>query len=214
MATSSKPARRAPRASAVATREAILQAALQQFSTYGFDAVSTRAIAGAAGIEQGHLAYYFPSKQALWQEMISSFNADFEKLLSDGETAIKGECPMAVAGELLPRILHFFASNRALTRLMLQEFSMQSSRHDWLVSEFGQPTWCRLEPLFKALAAKHSPPVRPEHLYFSFLGPALLYFGSSPEVATIVGGEPEGAAHDDAFISLQIQHLLKGAGRE
>ena len=192
---------RAPRASALATRNAILVAALNEFATHGFAAVTTRMIAAAAGIEQGHLAYYFASKELLWRATITSFNAEFAELLEVFPAGSSG------SARLLRPLLKFFANNRQLSRLMLQEFSVQSSRHDWLVSEFGRPAWKKLRPLFTSLAAKRRLPTDAALLYFTFLGAALLFFGSSEEAVQIAGPGVATERATEAFIELQLQQL-------
>lgn len=37
---------------------------------------------------------------------------------------------------------------------MLQEFSVKSARHDWVVETFGRPVWALLRPLFEILHQK------------------------------------------------------------
>ncbi|MFD2782053.1 TetR/AcrR family transcriptional regulator [Novosphingobium pokkalii] len=71
--TKSAKARRPQRYDGADNRRAVLDAALTVFADLGFEAASTRAIAAAAGLEQGHLAYYFPSKAALWQQVVEAF---------------------------------------------------------------------------------------------------------------------------------------------
>ncbi len=206
--TPARKATRRPRASAVANRQAILEAALDAFSTYGFEAVSTRAIAVAAGMEHGHLTYYFGSKELIWREVVESFNRDFDQLLEDELGEGLKDAPKVVASRLLPRVLGFFGDNRRLTRLMMQEFSVASSRHDWLVSEFGAPAWAKLRPLFEALAADREKPVDSAALYFSFLGAALLYFGSQAELSAITGREGGQASQQEAFSQFLIGALF------
>ncbi|NKS66480.1 TetR family transcriptional regulator, partial [Rhodococcus hoagii] len=43
-------------------REKILDAAETLFAAHGFDATSTAAVAGAAGVPKGLIFYYFPTK--------------------------------------------------------------------------------------------------------------------------------------------------------
>ncbi|WP_175912810.1 TetR family transcriptional regulator, partial [Burkholderia sp. BCC1640] len=45
------------------TRSEILAIALEQFSTRGFDAVSVRDIADAAGVNHAMIRYYFANKE-------------------------------------------------------------------------------------------------------------------------------------------------------
>lgn len=51
------------------TRSLILDTALAQFAEHGFDGTSIRRIAEAAGISLGLLYHYFPSKEAVLQEL-------------------------------------------------------------------------------------------------------------------------------------------------
>ncbi|MHC2256875.1 AcrR family transcriptional regulator [Bradyrhizobium embrapense] len=71
-----KPARSGIKADAKATstrkpnmREAILAAAEELFSTYGFNAVSVRDIAQAAGANPGSVTYHFRTKDGLLLEI-------------------------------------------------------------------------------------------------------------------------------------------------
>lgn len=56
-------------------RTAILEAAVEVFSQYGFDAGTTRQIAERAGVAEGLLYRYFDSKQDLLRETIRSHSA-------------------------------------------------------------------------------------------------------------------------------------------
>lgn len=65
------------------TRRRILDAAVEQFRTDGFDVATTRDIARQAGIASGTLFNYFPSKEAivlaLAADALSAAAADFAK---------------------------------------------------------------------------------------------------------------------------------------
>jgi AcrR family transcriptional regulator len=54
----------------VATRRRILEAARECFSREGFEAATTRDIAGAAGIAAGTLFNYFPAKEAIAMALV------------------------------------------------------------------------------------------------------------------------------------------------
>ena len=53
-------------------REAILEAALDVFSSEGFRGATLDQIAGAAGLSKPNVLYYFPSKEAIYQEVFKS----------------------------------------------------------------------------------------------------------------------------------------------
>ncbi len=56
-------------------RTAIIEAAIEVFSQYGFDAGTTRQIADQAGVAEGLLYRYFDSKQDLLREAVRSRSA-------------------------------------------------------------------------------------------------------------------------------------------
>ncbi len=202
--------RRSPRASAVANRRLILDAALTVFSAQGYEGTTTRAIAKQAGLQPGHLAKYFPSKEILWQSVIKEFNGEIERILAEGVSQTSSKHPLRSARAVLPKFLRFFAVNHRLTRLMLQEFSISSPRHDWVVQQVGRPIWQRLQPLFERLESRHAEVERRGAFsYFALIGSALVFFGSSAEVRMIAGLNPHDAATMDDYIEYLVSSLLR-----
>jgi TetR/AcrR family transcriptional regulator len=201
--------RRKPRATAVATRQKILDAALTVFSRHGYEGSTTRKIAATAKLEHGHLAKYFRSKDALWLDVIKGCTTEIERILDTHLTDTATRRPQVRARAVLPALLQFFAHNHRLTRLMLQEFSVSSPRHDWVVINVGQPIWNRLKQLFEDL---HPPQRRSPHAaafaYFALIGSASLFFGSSLEVKMIAGMDPSDPAVVDAYIAHLVKTLL------
>ncbi|MFN4098677.1 MAG: TetR/AcrR family transcriptional regulator [Pararhodobacter sp.] len=64
------------RADSAATRGKLLDAATQLFADRGYQAVSIREIALAAGVNSALVNYHFGSKQALFEEIIRIYTAD------------------------------------------------------------------------------------------------------------------------------------------
>lgn len=58
-------------------RSGIVQAAIEVFADHGFAGASFSILAGAAGLEKGHLTYYFPSKQDLLFEIVEDLHTRF-----------------------------------------------------------------------------------------------------------------------------------------
>jgi AcrR family transcriptional regulator len=67
------------RAGAEETRERILDAAQHLFAVHGFDATATKTIAQQAEVPNSLIFYYFPTKQALLENLINERNM-FPKL--------------------------------------------------------------------------------------------------------------------------------------
>ena len=61
-----------------ATRQKILDKALELFSTRGYDAVSVGEIAEAVGIKAPSLYNHFPSKRAIFDAIVEATAAQYE----------------------------------------------------------------------------------------------------------------------------------------
>lgn len=57
------------------SRRAVLDAALEAFSTRGYGSTSVRDIADAAGVSTGNLYHHFPDKQAIFRELLAEYFA-------------------------------------------------------------------------------------------------------------------------------------------
>lgn len=84
------PRRRAPRMDPVARKRMIVQKAIRYFAEYGFGG-STRELARQIGVTQSLLYRYFPTKQALFDEVydqvyLARWNPGWEDMLRDRST--------------------------------------------------------------------------------------------------------------------------------
>jgi AcrR family transcriptional regulator len=73
---------------AAARREQILKTALKLFAAQGFDATSTRQIAKEAGIAEGLIFHYFPTKASLLTALLEnrrSFRSELRAILDGAE---------------------------------------------------------------------------------------------------------------------------------
>ncbi|MFM2289274.1 MAG: hypothetical protein RL684_2417 [Pseudomonadota bacterium] len=201
-------------------RQAVLDAALSEFSERGYEGASMRDIAARAGLAPGHLAYYARSKEGLWRAVVEGFASGLLGALRPRRRPRAGAVVRAGAAAtgkatdpdearaLLRPVLEHFAANPRLTRLMLHEFSVASPRNDWVVKHMGRPVWSALKPVFEGL--HRSGRVRgpdPAMAYFTFVGGAILLFGSQPEIRRIVGRGRSGRAGNAAL----VEHLLDNA---
>lgn len=201
------PARQRRQASQ-AHQEAIRAAALSVFATQGFDGASTRQIAAAAGFELGHLSYYYPTKEALWRDVVSAWQPELEALLDAGLQAAEGLQATQQAAAVVPEVLRFFARHPLLSRLMLHELSVASPRHDWVVDTLAKPVWLRLQPLFEALEAQGAlDGASAATAYFTVITAAIAMFGSSQEIERISGLDVAQEARIEQHIRLLMRAL-------
>jgi TetR/AcrR family transcriptional regulator, regulator of cefoperazone and chloramphenicol sensitivity len=114
-------------ARAEVTRQELLDAALELFSTQGFERVSTRELAAAAGTTLSSIQYHFGSKEGLYETVLESIDARIREELK----------PVVRATEEL-------LSKKSVTRLQKLEALMDLvSAHARVILSSG-PRWTAL----------------------------------------------------------------------
>ncbi|MFC3674540.1 TetR/AcrR family transcriptional regulator [Ferrovibrio xuzhouensis] len=78
-------------------RDGILQAARAVFARDGLDGATLRAIAAEAGMAVGTVYLYFPTKEALYAEMLAGSLADLQKALRDAVARTRPEDQLLAA---------------------------------------------------------------------------------------------------------------------
>jgi AcrR family transcriptional regulator len=108
------------------TRDKILEAALKLFSQKGFLGATTREIAREAGVAEVTLFRHFPSKEALFEEVIRrySFLPALKGILPGLERAGYEEAMLEIARRFLERL----EERKDLIRIMLAERHLYPSQ--------------------------------------------------------------------------------------
>src|ERR1700719_5000511 len=102
-------------------RQAILSAALQEFSACGFAAARLDDVAVAAGIAKGTIYLYFRDKEALFQDLIRS---EMSPVVATFETALAVDLPVRSVAERAVELFvgEFYGTNRKyIIRLIISE---------------------------------------------------------------------------------------------
>jgi AcrR family transcriptional regulator len=190
---------------AVATRTALLDAALHEFAAHGFEGASTRRIAAAAGTHQPQINYHFESKDALWKAAVDHLFARLDRAVSEhlGEQNPGWDTRAGLATNIRA-FVRAAAGLPELNRIMVQEATIDSERLRWIVEHHTRPrfevvtrTWSRLR------AAGEVADIDEVVLYYSLVGAASLAYVNAPE-ARLLG-------HDtltDAFIEAHADALV------
>lgn len=98
------------------TKDMIFDTAVRMFSEQGYDNVSTREIARAAGVNESTAYYYYKNKEAFLEEILSVYQRKLERYLitkEQVETYLKTDTPR----ELLRRFLPHFKDAEAIFML-------------------------------------------------------------------------------------------------
>ena len=192
---------------AEATREKLLVAAVDSFSSRGFDASSTRAIEEAAGVKRGLISYHFGSKQELWE-------AAARRILSMAASELGQAFDSARNIDGIARLRYFVrayvrmcARLPELNRLMIQEGMREEDRLQWLIEHAVGPWYqqvCRIYDEAKALGV--APQMDHVNFYYVLTGAATLIFSNQVEARLLTGIDPttedQVGQHADALANL------------
>jgi AcrR family transcriptional regulator len=110
-----------PRATQPGKREAILSAALEEFSARGFATARLDDVAKRAGVAKGTIYLYFRDKETLFQELV---RAELSPVVSMLESAPIADLPLQVVAERLVMIFArevFNTHRKDVIRLVLTE---------------------------------------------------------------------------------------------
>ncbi len=112
------------------TRQAVLQAALDEFSIRGFEGTTTRGIANRAGFSHGLIRHYFKSKENLWYEAVDHLfkQLDAEVLKSPEwiQQIITGD--RVAVHEFIRSYVRYCAKHPEHTRILYHEAALKSER--------------------------------------------------------------------------------------
>ena len=133
-----KPGR--PKARANAERDEarlrLLCHAIQIFSQYGFDAVSTGDVARAADLSQPMVHYHFGSKEQLWKDAMAHLMQDLGHRFPSSSGDLKDLDPVSRLKVITRRFILMSAQDSTLSKVIVHESLADSDRLTWLVDAY------------------------------------------------------------------------------
>jgi len=171
-----------------ATRERILDAAVEVFAEKGFLGASTREIARRAGTNQGLITYHFKSKDELWRAAADSI---FERLggqLAERLDALELADPRERAREAIRQYVRFAAAHPELFRIIVDEGRVADERMKWLVDTHLRPRFDMISGGLMAVAGIDEALL--PHAFYALAGAASLMFAVAPECHRLTGLDP------------------------
>jgi AcrR family transcriptional regulator len=134
----SSPRRAAPAAAPVAEMpaERLLDAAVSLFAQHGFDAVSTGAVAIAAGLTQSMVHYHFGTKEKLWKAAVEHLMHARGNMFSLNMEDLRDVDALARLKIMLRRFISANAADPDLTRILIHEGMNDSPRLKWLAKRY------------------------------------------------------------------------------
>jgi AcrR family transcriptional regulator len=199
----------------VDTRKKILAAALTEFARRGFDGVSTRSVATAAGVLHPLVNYHFKSKEGLWRavlvETVGGFMSRFNKRIA-GLRGVDDVTKLRLVQEDLVR---FSAENPDFHLLMSQEARRSSKQLNWIVKEFVRPYFTEVTALIRVAQRQGRYAAGdPYHLQYLFIGATTRIYSLAAEVKTITGRSPFSRTMVDKHVTACLGLFFREAPAE
>jgi TetR/AcrR family transcriptional regulator, acrAB operon repressor len=112
-------------AEAAETRQAILRAALAEFSRRGYSATTLDGVARAAGVTRGAVYWHFANKATLYEELLRAFGGQAEAIM--GAAAAEGGDFIAICQRILTRLFIRLEEDKELRAVM--ELTLFKTEH-------------------------------------------------------------------------------------
>jgi TetR/AcrR family transcriptional regulator len=182
-----RPARRRQQRS-VETRDRLVEAALQEFATHGFEGATTREIARRAGVALAALPYHFTTKEALWRAAADRIFALLSETFRARFSGLEGVDLTTRLRLILRDFVRFAAAHPELHRFMIQEGMRESARLSWLVETHVRPMYDAVRAMIEAAQREGMAPIgRPEHMHYMLIGAASSAYALSAEFELLTG---------------------------
>ena len=197
------------------TRAALLDAAIDAFTTRGFDGISVRQLEELAGVKRGLVAYHFGDKEGLWRGAVDRLFAQMGERFGGRMTAFADLPDREAARAVVRAFVRFSAEHPELNRLMLQECAGASWRVDYIVGEHVGPM---LDGLRRVLPGAHAllygtgDAQATAHRYYLFVGAAAFVFSAEHECRGLFGVSPREPDFVDRHADLVTDMLIPAAG--
>lgn len=183
------------------SKERILDVAEEEFSEYGFDFVSVKDLAEAAGVSQGLIHHHFGSKEGLWEAVA----ARYVKLFSKNQ--VRRDWTEDVTPEFIEkmfrRYFHYYQKHPRALKFGLWSV-IRSPEGEWQGEKeiFG-------EVLRTTMDAQAAGIIRSDisafHVLMAFRGMVKVWLTDKHHCCPLVNLDPDDPSLDGEFIDMAIK---------
>lgn len=191
-----KKRQRGPQKRAELTKARLMAAAIEAFSTTGFEGTTAAALEESAQVQRGLLAYHFGSKAALWRaavdQVFTQFEAHARKLFA-AELSARGNDRL---GALIAAFVRSSAQKPELLNFIMREAKIESGRRDYIAEKHVSG--------FADLIVQVTGRAKSIHDFYMLAGAMTFVFVSPAGARRIWNTEP----FSEAFIASHIEAVI------
>lgn len=190
MTDRASPTSRRTQGRAIATKQAILKSALEEFARVGFSGASLRQIGDAAMVNHRLIQHHFGSKLDLWKATAIYLFEKFQHRLDQRLVGLQGVNEAQMLHLMFREFIMHAASEPELNKFMLQA-NDEPERMRWLVETLLEPSKHRyMNSLQRAQELGVFVAGNPQLLWYIFVGAATSIFIFHEEFEQLIGISP------------------------
>lgn len=190
----------------LATRGAVIDAAITLFASRGFDGTPLPEVAKISGVRVPLIVYHFQNKEGLWKDAVTEIYRRVEAHMATFEVHIATSSGIDFYRICARAQITALAKYPEYMRILFQEGTQHSHRLEWLVANHqGKMTDRIIEIIMRAQAEGLMPHVDPEHVKFILSGAFCLPIVLAPEYLLMTGEN----SLSDKFIERHIELCLQ-----
>ncbi len=206
-------AKRREQQRAIATRLAILEAALAEFAEKGYEGASTRYIGERAGMQHPLITYHYRTKDILWRAVAAHCHDTIRKLWDEWIPRESNLTPIERVREEFRALLRFTLEHPNFHLFMLNENRPDSPRLAWLVKNVLSKNVGRVLPQIRAAQkAGDLPAGEPLLVHYMLIGITSVLSSLGPEIRAISGLSPNKPAVVESYWKL-VEALVFNSGK-
>jgi AcrR family transcriptional regulator len=191
--------------------ERLIEAAVSLFAQHGFDAVSTGAVATAAGLTQSMVHYHFGTKEKLWKAAVEHLMHVRGNMFSLNMEDLRDVDALARLKIMLRRFISANAADPNLTRILIHESMNDSPRLKWLAKRYmvrGYDTFnAAIESAIDSGSVRRLPVRDVTNI---IVGACVLTFALNRLLKEVYGEEPTSAEAVSSLSDTVLEVLFKG----
>ena len=189
LAVSRRPGR--PKGFDSTCRDKLLAVALSSFACHGFDGVSLRTIASAAGFDVSMLAHHFGSKADLWHAVVDEVAKTHQALPMELNELKSTDQPLVRrVTSVLDRMVEHLANQPETIMFITREISVPGERLDYLIEQLIRPGFDVCVPLWReAMDEGLLRPSNPVVLHMGLFSAVAMILSSRHIIVQLGGGD-------------------------